>query len=89
MAEDDDEPKIHPKRLANPDAKRPIHSKKDYDAVVKAVWEANWWSETRGSNYIMCYPPDGVGFVMIPSTPSSPRTLTKIKARLRRYGLAI
>ena len=89
MTESDaDEPPQHPKRIADPNARRPRHSKKDYDALVQAAWDAGWWCETRQSNYIGCYPPDGGSFVMIPSTPSSQRTLTRLKARLKRAGLS-
>jgi predicted RNase H-like nuclease len=89
MSDPDAEQPKHPKRLANQKATRPRHSKKDYDALVAAAWDAGWWCETRGSNYIACYPPDGSAFVMVPSTPSSQRTLRNLRSRFKRAGLDV
>ncbi len=79
---------MHPRRRANPSAKRPRHARKDYDALVKAAWEAGWWCERKGTNHIACYPPGGA-YVMMPSTPSGSRTLANVRAKLRRAGLAV
>lgn len=89
MAEEPEEPKLHPKRLAHHDAKCPRASKKEYRPLVKAAWNAGWWCEKRGSNYIHCYPPDDGEVVIVKSTPSGSRTLENTKARFRRSGLDV
>lgn len=80
---------MHPERLANPDARRPKHPKKDYDALVKQAWEAGWWCWRDSNNYIRCRDPEGKGTVPIPSTPSKQGTLQLKKRQLRRYGLDV
>lgn len=80
---------MHEKRRQKPDAKRPKARRKDYDALVKAAWEAGWWCERRGSSYIRCYPPDGTEWVTVKQTPSGSRTLENTKAQFRRRGLDV
>jgi hypothetical protein len=80
--------RLHPRRRGAPTAKRPRHANKDYDALIRAAWDAGWWCERRGTNHIACHPHEGA-FVMVPSTPSGSRTLANVRAKLRRAGLAV
>lgn len=84
--DDDEPPLIHPQRLANPTAKRPEAPKKDYDRLVKAAWDAHWWC-FRGGQYIICRPPDRSGAIVVPSTPSSQRTLRRLRQKFRAKGV--
>jgi hypothetical protein len=77
------------RRINDPSAKRPRHSKKDYDDLVEAARNAAWWCETKRSNYIACYPPDDREVVSVASTPSGSHTLRNLRARFRRSGLEI
>lgn len=87
MAPSDDE--LHPKRRANPDAKRPAAKDKECDALVAAAWEAGWWCERAGNEHVKCYPPNDKRMVPIPNTPSDWRTVRNKRAQLRRSGLAL
>ncbi len=80
---------MHPKRVANPDAPRPKHPKKDWDELVEAAWAAGWWCERANTNYFKCWPPDGGRMVPLPATPSGSRTLLNKRLALRRSGLEI
>ncbi len=87
---DPEEPpdKPHPKRIADPLAKRPKHPKKDWDALVKKAWEAHWWCERR-KKYIYCYAPNGEDIVKVPMTPSDWRTIRNKKRDFRDAGLVM
>jgi hypothetical protein len=80
---------VHPKRRQNPNAKRPKHPHKDYDRLIAAAWEAGWWVERGGKNYLKCMAPTGGWVVHVPSTPSSQATLRNKRAQFRRYGLKL
>lgn len=86
-SEPPDPPKMHPKRIENPTKKCPRHNKKEWRPVVEKVWEAGWWIERGGNNYLQCYPPDDSRMIPLPSTPSSPYTLRNRIAQLRRAGV--
>jgi hypothetical protein len=76
----------HPRRLANPRAKRPEHPKKEWDALVKLAWKASWWCERR-KKYIYCYSPNGEDIVKVPMTPSDWRTIRNKKRDFKAAGL--
>jgi hypothetical protein len=78
----------HPRRLANPQARRPEHPKKEWDALVKQAWKAKWWCERR-RKYIYCYSPNGEDIVKIPMTPSDWRTIRNKKRDFRDAGLTM
>jgi len=78
----------HPRRLANPRAKRPEHPKKEWDALVKLAWKASWWCERR-KKYIYCYSPNEEDIVKVPMTPSDWRTIRNKKRDLKAAGLRI
>jgi hypothetical protein len=79
-------PKLHPKRLANPDAKCPRHPKKEWRPLIEAAWDAGWWCERR--TYIYCYPPDqSKDIVKVPLTPSGWRTIRNVKRNFNDSGL--
>ena len=79
---------MHPKRIANPDAKRPKYRNKDMDSLVEACWEQGWWCE-RGKKYIRVYSPDRKTAFPIPGTPSDFRSYRNMRAQLRRAGLNV
>lgn len=83
---DDDPPLQHPQRRGF-QGKRPEAPRKEYDALVKAAWKAGWWCKRRSNNYIACQPPDGRGWVNVPSTPSKQGTLDRTRRSFRKYGL--
>jgi hypothetical protein len=78
---------MHPKRAANPDAKRPRVRNREMDALIALAWEAGWWCERGGRNHVKCFPPNNSRMVPIPSTPSGSRTAANKLAALRRGGL--
>lgn len=78
---------MHPKREANPDAKRPKQPNKDMDKLVRMCWEQGWWCERAGNKHIKCWPPNDLAMVPIPSTPSGSRTYANKLSALRRQGL--
>ena len=89
MSADDeaDEPRLHPKRIANPDATCPRHPKKEWRELVQRAWDAGWWCERR-TNYIRCWPIDPrAEAVSLPSTPSSSRSLLNYTKKMQRSGL--
>jgi hypothetical protein len=81
-------PVVHPRRLANPQARRPEHPKKEWDALVKQAWKAKWWCERR-RKYIYCYSPNEEDIVKIPMTPSDWRTIRNKKRDFRDAGLTM
>ena len=80
---------MHPKREQNPRARRPKAPRGEYDDLVEAAWEAEWWCERSGKNYIKCYPPDGGRMVVVKATPSGSKTLANTRAQFRRRGLDV
>lgn len=85
----------HPRRIADPHAKRPDphakrpeHPKKEWDALIKKAWAANWWCERR-KKYIYCYSPNGEDIVKVPMTPSDWRTIRNKKRDFRSAGLVM
>ncbi|MEA2233502.1 MAG: hypothetical protein QOD83_3318 [Solirubrobacteraceae bacterium] len=85
--EEADEPALHPKRIANPDAKCPKHPKKDWRPLVQRAWDAGWWCEWR-SQYIRCWPKNrNAQAVSLPSTPSGSRSLVNYTKKMEGSGL--
>jgi len=85
-----EEAAVHPKRLQNPQATCPKHTKKDYHALVKSAWDAGWWCVRKKTNYIHCYPPDDGRVVIVPSTPNSRgNRLNNLKAEFADRGLEL
>lgn len=78
---------VHPKREANPDAKRPKLPDKDMDRLVGLCWEQGWWCERAGNKHVKCWPPNDAAMVPIPSTPSGSRTYKNKLSALKRRGL--
>jgi hypothetical protein len=82
---------MHPKRIANPDAKCPHHPKKEYRVLVQACWDQGWWCEKRKSGAIWVCPvnTEEAG-ILIHQTPSAgKRSLENKIGLLRLKGLAI
>lgn len=80
--------KLHPKRVANPDASCPKHQSKDWRPLVQAAWDAGWWVERR-RKYIYCFALDEDSIVKVPMTPSGPRTLKNKMRDFRAAGLPL
>ncbi len=80
---------MHPKRTANPAAKRPKATNKDNDAMVEVAWGAGWWCEMGKKGYIKCYSTDVETMIVIESTPSDHRSTANTRSRLRRAGLKL
>lgn len=80
------EPKLHEKRIENPNAKCPKHPKKEFRLYVEAAWKQGWWCERR--TYIYCRPPDKTkDTVKVPLTPSDWRTIRNVKRNFAASGL--
>lgn len=80
----------HPRRLANPDAARPKHPKKDWDTLLHAAWEQGAWIETTKKGTIRVYPPDQRGEILtIHMTNSDYRSLANARSAFRRSGLNV
>ncbi len=81
---------MHPKRKANPNAKRPRVSDKDHDGLIKKAWKAGWWARQTGKGKVMCYPPPGQGSgVLVPNTPSDPRSMRNLRSLFGRRKLKV
>lgn len=80
---------MHPKRLANPNAKRPRAKDKERDKLVKAAWDQGAWCVPGKSGYIKIFPPNSTEMILIESTPGDYRSLENTKARLRRAGIVV
>jgi hypothetical protein len=78
---------MHPKRLDNPNAKRPKAKDKQLDAMVERAWKAGWWCRYAGSGHVVCYPPDEGRMVDVANTPSDHRTVPNTRSYFRRAGL--
>jgi hypothetical protein len=59
---------------------------KDIEHLVRALGRAGWPVDQTGKNYYLVYRPDGTFLLRIPSTPSSPRTIRRIRGKLRQHG---
>ena len=79
---------MHPKRLENPNAKRPKVKDKELDAMIAKAWEAGWWARKLTNGHVMCYPPAG-NLVDVANTPSDHRTIPNTRSYFRRAGLAL
>lgn len=84
----DEPPKQHPQREGYT-GKRPRACKKDYDKLVKQAWAEGWWCERRSDGYVVCKPPDGSTFVVVPCTPSKQGTLDRVRRQFRKRGLDV
>ncbi len=78
---------MHPKRAADPHARRPKLPNKEMDELVARAWAQGWWCERAGNKHIKCYPPNDMRMVPIPSTPSGSRTRANKLSALKRSGL--
>lgn len=82
--------KRHPKREANPKAKRPKAVDDKMDELVKLAWDAGAYCERAGNNHIKVWPVDGSRMIPIPSTPSKPTSTYRNKLRaLQRAGIGV
>jgi hypothetical protein len=83
-----DDPPKHPKRVANPQAKRPEATRDDVNLLLRAAWFQGCWIERAGNKHFKVYPPDpNKRMVPIPSTPSGYRTIKNMRSLLRRSGV--
>jgi len=46
---------MHPKRIANPKAKRPKVGAAAIDNLIQKAWDQGWWCEKRGTGHVMAY----------------------------------
>jgi hypothetical protein len=80
---------LHPKRIANPNAKCPNHPDKDLRKLVKAAWKQGWWCERR-RKYVYCYAVDEARtIVKAPMTPSDWRTYRNVTRNFEAAGLSL
>jgi hypothetical protein len=83
-------PKLHPKRVANPNLKRPRVVNKDMAKLVKMAWDAGAHCEASGKNYVKVWPSNGSKMLRIPSTPSNPGSAYKNRLKaLQRAGIGV
>lgn len=81
---------MHPKRLANPQAKRPKVKHKQLDEMVKTAWSRGWWAIKRPSGHVMCYHPSDMNEkVLVNNTAGDPHVVANIRAEFRRAGLKL
>jgi hypothetical protein len=82
--------KLHPKRKANPDAKRPKVVDGKMNELIKMAWDAGAHCERGGNNHVKVWPIDGSKMIPIPSTPSKPTSTYRNKLRaLQRAGIGV
>lgn len=86
---DEEPPRWHPKRLADPTARCPQHPRKEWRPIIEKMWEQGWWVKRGGANHFVCYPPDDGKMITLPCSPSSRYTLGRKIAQARRAGLRI
>jgi hypothetical protein len=89
LTEESEEPPLHQKRIANPDATCPSVRNKPLNELIVAAWDAGWWCIAGGRNHVKCYPPDDGRMIPVPSTPSDHRTCRNKRAQFRRGGLDV
>jgi hypothetical protein len=58
-------------------------------ARLLAEFESLGWRVTRGGKHYHCYAPRGGAIVIVPTTPSDPRSLLNCRSLLRRAQLEI
>lgn len=80
---------MHPKRLENPDAKRPKVKDKDHDAMIETAWKAGWWARQTGKGKVFCYPPDEGDPILVANTPSDVRSIRNHRSLFARRGLKV
>jgi hypothetical protein len=80
---------MHPKRQADPKAKRPKVVDNDLDSLVEAAWEAGAHCVGGGKNHVKVYPADMSRMIPIPSTPSGNKTYRNKRQALRRAGIPV
>lgn len=82
--------KLHPKREANPQAKRPKVVNGKMNELIKLAWDAGAHCMSGGNNHVKVWPTDGSRMISIPSTPSSPGSTYRNKLRaLQRAGIGV
>jgi hypothetical protein len=82
--------KLHPKREANPKAKRPKVVDGKMNELIKMAWDAGAHCELAGNNHAKVWPLDGSRMISIPSTPSKPVSTYRNKLRaLQRAGIGV
>jgi hypothetical protein len=83
-----DEPPLHPKRVENPEARRPGSPRAEIDDLLAAAWAQGAWIEQPPGNHFKIYPADGARRIIpVPCTPSGYRTLSNLRALMRRQGI--
>lgn len=78
---------MHPKRKANPQAKRPTVSARAIEILIEKAWAQGWWATKGRKNHVKLYSPDGRFIVTMPSSPSDHRGIRNARQLLRKYGL--
>jgi len=79
---------MHPKRIAEPNAKPPSCSHRGVRDLLKRMWDAGCWVEKRKKHYAV-YPPNDGEIVVIQGTPGDHRWKQNAVARLRRADVDI
>lgn len=87
--EAEEEPELHPKRIANPRKQFVCAGDKDLKKVQKVAWKAGWWPEEKKGGKILWMAPDGVGQVMVHETSSDHHAYANCLGEFRRAGLDV
>jgi len=80
---------MHPKRVENPQAKRPRVKARELDKMIETAWQRGWWATKRTNGHVMCYSPDGARMIDVANTPSDHRTIPNTRSYFRRAGLQL
>ena len=80
---------MHPKRLANPTAKRPKASDDETDELIEKAWADGWWC-VKNRRHIKCFPADPTQLMVVASaTPSDHRSAKNARSSFRKSGLNV
>ena len=63
-----------------------VSLKKELAQILREARRQGWRVELQRSGHYKLYPPDGRDLIVTGSTPSSPRALVKLVARMRSCG---
>jgi hypothetical protein len=81
---------MHPKRMANPEAKRPKVQDKRLDAMIKTAWAHGWWARACANGHVMCYHPTDMGeMVLVNNTAGDPHVVPTLRRAFARVGLKV
>ena len=88
MTASEDDPPLHPKRIANPDQQFFHVGDKQMKKLQQKAWDAGWWPQ-KTKKGILWLAPDGVGQVLLHGSSSDHHAYANSLGAFRRAGLDV